>query len=130
LMKNMEHELAMQIVGLVAVMIGLAMNADPVGFNQRIFGDVEGLDTGPSSAMRMAIGGGPMGIGSILLWCSFNVDDAASSEAILIGTAIGLGVFFSTVAGAKLRGYVDHFPVLPMVILPMLIAICLYSAMS
>jgi len=54
----MEHTLAMQIVGGVGLLIGLRMNMDPVGFNKSIFGDVEGIDSGESSAMRMAIGGG------------------------------------------------------------------------
>ena len=55
---NMEHNLAMQIVGGVALIIGMRMNIDPVGFNKSIFGDVEGIESGESSAMRMAIGGG------------------------------------------------------------------------
>ena len=53
----MEHTMAMQIVGGVGLLIGLRMNMDPVGFNKSIFGDVEGIDSGESSAMRMAIGG-------------------------------------------------------------------------
>ncbi len=55
---HMEHTLAMQIVGGVALLIGMRMNIDPVGFNKSIFGDVEGINSGESSAMRMAVGGG------------------------------------------------------------------------
>ena len=125
----MEHTLAMQIVGGVGLLIGLRMNMDPVGFNKSIFGDVEGIDSGESSAMRMAIGGGLWALAIIHLYCSFNVEDAAAGEAILPGTAIGLAAFLGTVAGAKFRGYTDSIPTLPMIVLPTLIAICLYSAM-
>ncbi|MEC7706773.1 MAG: hypothetical protein VX723_02310, partial [Candidatus Thermoplasmatota archaeon] len=77
----MEHTLAMQIVGGVGLLIGLRMNMDPVGFNKSIFGDVEGIDSGESSAMRMAIGGGVWAMAIINLYCSFNVEDAAAGEA-------------------------------------------------
>ena len=42
----MEHTLAMQIVGSVALLIGLRMNIDPVGFNKDIFGEIEGIESG------------------------------------------------------------------------------------
>ena len=126
----MEHTLAMQIVGGVALLIGLRMNLDPVGFNKNIFGDVEGVDSNHMSACRMAIGGGVLALGLVNLYCSFNVDDVAATEAILIGTALGLAAFLLTVAGAKLRGYTDSIPTLPMVVLPTMIAICLYAAMG
>ena len=126
---HMEHTLAMQIVGGVALLIGMRMNIDPVGFNKSIFGDVEGINSGESSAMRMAIGGGLLALAIVNIYCSFNVEDAASGEAILIGTAMGLAAFFATVAAPKFRGYTDSIPILPMVVLPTMIAICLYSAM-
>ena len=125
--KHMEHTLAMQIVGGVALLIGLRMNIDPVGFNKNIFGDVEGIESGESSAMRMAIGGGLLALAMVNLYCSFNVDDTAAGEAVL--TAMGLAAFFVTVAAPKFRGYTDSIPTLPMVVLPTMIAICLYSAL-
>ena len=125
----MEHTMAMQIVGGVGLLIGFRMNMDPVGFNKNIFGDVEGIDSGESSAMRMAIGGAIWAMAIINLYCGFNVEDAAAGEAILTGTAIGLAAFLGTIAGAKFRGYTDSIPTLPMVVLPTLIGICLYSVM-
>ena len=124
----MEHTLAMQIVGGVALLIGMRMNIDPVGFNKSIFGDVEGINSGESSAMRMAIGGGLLALAIVNIYCSFNVE-AEAGEAILIGTAMGLAAFFATVAAPKFRGYTDSIPILPMVVLPTMIAICLYSVM-
>ncbi|MDG1547443.1 MAG: hypothetical protein P8Q56_01745, partial [Candidatus Thalassarchaeaceae archaeon] len=118
----------MQIVGGVALLIGLKMNFDPVGFNKDIFGDVEGVDSNLMSASRMAIGGGILGLGLINLYCSLNVDDTAA-KTILIGTAIGLSAFFLTIAGAKFRGYTDSIPTLPMIVLPSMVVLCLYSAL-
>jgi hypothetical protein len=126
----MEHTIAMQIVGSVALLIGLKMNFDPVGFNKDIFGDVEGVDSNEMSACRMAIGGGVLALGLVNLYCSVNVDDIAATEAILKGTAIGLSAFLLTVAGAKFRGYTDSLPTLPLVVLPSMIVICLYATMG
>jgi len=126
---HMEHTLAMQIVGSVALLIGLRMNIDPVGFNKSIFGDVEGIESGESSAMRMAIGGGLLALAMVNIYCSFNIEDAVAGEAILTGTAMGLAAFFVTVAAPKFRGYTDSIPTLPMIVLPTMIAICLYSAL-
>ncbi len=126
---GMEHALAMQIVGVVLVLVAIMKNRDPIGFNKSIFGDVEGVEGGPAASMRMLIGGGFAGIGAINLYCSFNVEDSGSSEAILVGTAIGLALVFGTIIAAKFRGYMDQIPTPPMVIFPGLIAVCLYSAL-
>ena len=125
----MEYTLAMQIVGTVLVIIAIMKNKDPIGMNKSIFGDVEGVDGGPAASMRMLIGGAFAGIGAINLYCSFNVDNAAAGEAILVGTAIGLALVLGTLIGAKVRGFLDHIPTPPMIIFPLLIAICLYSGM-
>lgn len=125
----MEHALAMQIVGVVLTLVAVMKNKDPVGFNKDLFGDVEGVEGGPAASMRMLIGGGFAGIGAINLYCSFTVDDAAATEAILVGTTIGLALVFATIVGAKLRGFLDHIPTPPLVIFPGLIAVCLYSVL-
>ena len=125
----MEYTVAMQIVGTVLVLIAIMKNKDPIGMNKSIFGDVEGVDGGPAASMRMLIGGAFAGIGAINLYCSFNVEDTAAGEAILVGTAIGLSLVLGTLIGAKVRGFLDHIPTPPMIIFPLLIAICLYSGM-
>ena len=119
----------MQITGAVLVLIAILKNKDPIAVNKGIFGDVEGVEGGPAASMRMLIGGAFAGIGAINLYCSFNVEDAAATEAILIGTAIGLALVLGTIVWANLRGFMDHIPTPPKVIFPTLIAICLYSAM-
>ena len=125
----MEHTLAMQITGAVLVLVAIMKNKDPIAMNKSIFGDVEGVEGGPAASMRMLIGGAFAGIGAINLYCSFNVEDAAATEAIVMGTAIGLAIVFGTIVWAKFRGFLEEIPPPPMVIFPTLIAICLYSAM-
>ena len=125
----MENALAMQIVGVVLTLVAVMKNKDPVGFNKDLFEDVEGVEGGPAASMRMLIGGGFAGIGAINLYCSLTVDDAAATEAILVGTTIGLALVFATIVGAKLRGFLDHIPTPPLVIFPGLIAVCLYSVL-
>ena len=101
----MEHTLAMQITGAVLVLVAIMKNKDPIAMNKSIFGDVEGVDGGPAASMRMLIGGAFAGIGAINLYCSFNVEDAAATEAIVMGTAIGLAIVFGTIVWAKFRGF-------------------------
>ena len=125
----MEHALAMQIVGVVLTLVAVMKNKDPVGFNKDLFGDAEGVEGGPAASMRMLIGGGFAGIGAINLYCSLTVDDATATEAILVGTTIGLALVFATIVGAKLRGFLDRIPTPPLVIFPGLIAVCLYSVL-
>lgn len=127
---DMEHALAMQITGAVLVLVAAMKNRDPIGFNKQIFGDAEGVGGGPAASMRMLIGGGFGGIGAINLYCSFTVEDPAATEAILVGTAIGLALVFATILGAKIRGFLDHIPAPPMVIFPGLILLCIYSALG
>ena len=126
---NMEHTLTMQIVGAVLVLIAVMKNRDPVGINKKIFGDVEGVEGGPAASMRMIIGGALAGIAAINLYCSFQVHDAAAGEAIVVGTAIGLTLVLGTIVWAKIRGFLDHIPKPPLIIFPILIALCLYSTM-
>ena len=125
----MEHTLAMQITGAVLVLVAIMKYKDPIAMNKSIFGDVEGVEGGPAASMRMLIGGAFAGIGTINLYCSFNVEDAAATEAIVMGTAIGLAIVFGTIVWAKVRGFLEEIPMPPMIIFPSLIAICLYSAM-
>ena len=127
---DLEHTLAMQIVGVVLILIGIMKNKDPIGLNKSIFGDVEGMDGGPAASMRMLIGGAFAGIGAMNLYLSMNVDDSTATEAILMGNVIALALIFVTIVAAKFRGFMDEIPMPPMVIFPTLILICLYSAMG
>jgi len=119
----------MQIVGAVTLLIGMKMNIDPKGFNEDIFGkEAHESALGEMNAMRMAIGGGVLAISAINLICSFTMDDAASMAALLIATAVGLGLFLTTVVVAKFRGYTESIPMLPVIVLPLLMVVSLVGA--
>ena len=125
----MEEAMAMQIVGAVTLLIGMKMNIDPKGFNEDIFGkEAHESALGEMNAMRMAIGGGVLAISAINLICSFTMDDAASMAALLIATAVGLGLFLTTVVVAKFRGYTESIPMLPVIVLPLLMVVSLVGA--
>ncbi|HIE63135.1 MAG: hypothetical protein CXT72_04260 [Methanobacteriota archaeon] len=126
----MEYTLAMQIVGVVMLLTGIKMNVDPKGFNRDIFGDFVGIDSGEASAMRMAIGGGPIGMATLLLYASVNLDSGDAGATILVGAGLGLAAFFITIISAKFRGFVDNIPTLPMVLLPLLIILCFYVGLT
>ncbi len=125
----MDEAIAMQIVGAVTLLIGMKMNIDPKGFNEDIFGkEAHESALGEMNAMRMAIGGGVLAISAINLICSFTMDDAASMAALLIATAVGLGLFLTTVVVAKFRGYTESIPMLPVIVLPLLMVVSLVGA--
>ena len=125
----MEHTLAMQIVGIVMILVGIMKNWDPVGFNKSVFGEAEGVEGGPAASMRMLIGGGFAGLGGLNLYCSFMIDKSATEgDFILIGNVIALALILCTLLGAKFRGFLEDIPVPPLVIFPSLIGICLYAA--
>ena len=126
----MEYNSAMQIVGCVMLLTGIKMNVDPKGFNRDIFGDFVGIDSGEASAMRMAIGGGPIGMATLLLYASVNLDSGDAGATILVGAGLGLAAFFFTIISAKFRGFVDNIPTLPMVLLPLLIILCFYVGLT
>ena len=125
----MDEAIAMQIVGAATLLIGMKMNIDPKGFNEDIFGkEAHESALGEMNAMRMAIGGGGLAISAINLICSFTMDDAASMAALLIATAVGLGLFLTTVVVAKFRGYTESIPMLPVIVLPLLMVVSLVGA--
>lgn len=112
------------------LLTGIKMNVDPKGFNRDIFGDFVGIDSGEASAMRMAIGGGPIGMATLLLYASVNLDSGDAGATILVGAGLGLAAFFITIISAKFRGFVDNIPTLPMVLLPLLIILCFYVGLT
>jgi len=121
--------MSMQIVGAVCVIIGLMMNLDPVKFNENIMGKVDKKAVNPLAALRLVIGGGIAAVGIINLYCSFTITSTDALNAILLATAIGLIVMGVTVISGKLRGFSDQIPPMPIAILGVLTAICLYASL-
>jgi hypothetical protein len=125
----MDEAIAMQIVGVVSMLIGMKMNINPKGFNEDIFGkEAHESALGEMNAMRMAVGGGVLAVSAINLICSFSMDDSDSMAALLTASAVGLSIFLVTIVGANLRGFTEAVPKLPAIVLPILITVCLVGA--
>tara|TARA_B000000460_G_C21387120_1_gene336498 strand:- start:252 stop:632 length:381 start_codon:yes stop_codon:yes gene_type:complete len=121
--------IAMQIVGAICVVIGIVMNLDPVGFNERIFGKVDKKAVNQLAALRLPIGGSTMAVGIINLYCSLTITSGDALKSILLATAIGFIVIGATVISGKVRGFSDDIPPLPIVVLSVMTAICLYASL-
>jgi hypothetical protein len=133
----MEPLIPMAIVGTITLIIGIKMNLNPEAFNEQIFGKkIHESALGEANAMRMAIGGGVMAISTIMLttiWFTLagNPQSVETSQGnLMLSTAIGLGVFLATIVGAKVRGYTESIPKLPMIVLPLLILVSLWGALD
>jgi hypothetical protein len=125
----MDEAIAMQIVGVVSLLIGMKMNINPKGFNEDIFGkEAHESALGEMNAMRMAVGGGVLAVSAINLICSFSMDDSDSMAALLTASAVGLSIFLATIVGANLRGFTEAVPKLPVIVLPILVTVCLVGA--
>ena len=125
----MDEAIAMQIVGVVSLLIGIKMNINPKGFNEDIFGkEAHESALGEMNAMRMAVGGGVLAVSAINLICSFTMDDSDSMAALLTASAVGLSIFLATIVGANLRGFTEAIPKLPAIVLPILVTVCLVGA--
>ena len=125
----MDEAIAMQIVGVVSMLIGMKMNINPKGFNEDIFGkEAHESALGEMNAMRMAVGGGVLAVSAINLICSFSMDDSDSMAALLTASAVGLSIFLATIVGANLRGFTEAVPKLPVIVLPILVTVCLVGA--
>ena len=124
----MSNTLAMQIIGAVLFLLGTAKMSIPVQFNEKIFGEVPEAEVPKLASMRMILGGNIMTVALINLICSFTVVSDEATQSILMATAVGLLVFWGAIIAAKLRGFIDHIPVPPMVLLPVLALVGLAGA--
>jgi len=124
----MDDTLTMQIVGAVLLLIGIAKMTKPVEFNTNVFGEIPEAEVAKLASMRMILGGTVTGIALINLICSIMIDDAESSKALLISTGVAIIVFWSSIVVSHLRGFIDHLPKPPMIILPTLSIISFLGA--
>ena len=127
----------MGIVGAITLFVGLRMNLNPEAFNEQIFGKkIHESAIGETNAMRMANGGGVKAISTIMLttiWFTLAGDPSTVAQSqgnLMLSTAIGLGVFLATIIGAKVRGYTESVPKLPMIVLPILIIVALWGSVD
>ena len=126
----MEHAIFMQIVGAVLLLMGMVNLAIPVESNKNIFGEIPEAEVAKLASMRMILGGVVTGIGLINLICSVMIDDAESAKAVMVSTGVAMLVFWGSIIGANLRGFIDPIPKPPMVLLPILSIISFIGAFA
>ena len=124
----MDYAIFMQIVGLVLLLMGMVNMTKPVESNKYIFGEIPEAEVTKLAYTRMILGGVVTGIGLINLICSVMIDDAESAKAVMVSTGVAMLVFWGSIIGASVRGFIDHIPKPPMVLLPVLSIISFIGA--
>ena len=125
----MEHAIFMQIVGTVLLLMGMVNLAIPVESNKNIFGEIPEAEVAKLAYMRMILGGVVTGIGLINLICSVMIDEE-SAKVVMASTGVAILVFWGSIIGANLRGFIDPIPKPPMVLLPVLSIISFIGAFA
>ena len=125
----MDHAIFMQIVGAVLLLMGMVNLAIPVESNKNIFGEIPEAEVAKLAYMRMILGGVVTGIGLINLICSVMIDEE-SAKAVMASTGVAILVFWGSIIGANLRGFIDPIPKPPMVLLPVLSIISFIGAFA
>ena len=122
----METSLALTIIGSVLTLVGVLFNAIPKVANQKIMGDLAEEAVNPAAALRTVIGGAALAFGFTALYCCNLHTKQASTLLTAMGT--GMIVIMSTIILTKFRGFADDFPIPPVVMFIILIAIAFYAS--
>ena len=125
----MDHAIFMQIVGVVLLLMGMVNLAIPVESNKNIFGEIPEAEVAKLAYMRMILGGVVTGIGLINLICSVMIYEE-SAKVVMASTGVAILVFWGSIIGANLRGFIDPIPKPPMVLLPVLSIISFIGAFA
>ena len=122
----METRLALTIIGSVLTLVGVLFNAIPEIVNQKVMGNLVEAAVNPAAALRTVIGGAALAFGFTALYCRNLPTKQASTLLTAMGT--GMIVIMSTIILTKFRGFADDFPIPPVVMFIILIAIAFYAS--
>ena len=123
----MSPDNAMLAIGAVLIVIGLVMNVIPVRFNEGFFGKLDSTNVENIAAtLRIHIGGALIAIGFIAIY-NRNLHAIYEAKDLVFSLGIGVGIFLLSILLSFARGFVKKIPIPPMVLLPILIIIALYS---
>ena len=131
----MEESLALMVVGAFCSLLGIAMNVNPIKFDEDVWGGLEGelseretILRNFGAQLRCAIGALAITVGIIAIYNrDLAIDDA---ENLLVSMGIGFVVLIGVVAGGYYRGFVDRLIIPPLVIFSVLTAICFYAGLT
>ena len=123
----MSPDNAMLVIGAVLITIGLVMNVIPVRFNEGFFGKLDSTNVENIAAtLRIHIGGALIAIGFIAIY-NRNLHAIYEAKDLVFSLGIGVGIFLLSILLSFVRGFAKKIPIPPMVLLPILIIIALYS---
>ncbi len=122
----METSLALTIMGAVSFLIGTVFNVAPVAANEKIMGDLHEAAVKPAASIRTMTGAFAMAIGIVALYCRDFPAEAAGT--LLTGLGIGYAILLVTLILTKVRGFLDHLPVPPMIIFSIFIFLVFYAS--
>ena len=128
----MEESLALLIVGGVLSFMGIAMNINPIKFDEDLLGTLEGelsdrenMLRNFGAQLRTVIGALAITLGIIAI---YNRDlPTSDAENLLISMGMGFVLLMGVVVAGHYRGFVDRLIIPPLVIFSVLSAICFYA---
>ena len=131
----MEESLALIIVGSVLSLMGIAMNVNPIKFDEDLFGKLDGELSEKESyfrnigaQLRCAIGACVIALGIIAIYNrGLEKEDA---ENLLVSMGIGFVILIGVITAGHFRGFVDKIVVPPLVIFTILSMICFYAGLT
>ena len=130
----MDEGTALLIVGGVLSFMGVAMNINPIKFDEDLIGALEGelsdrenMLRNFGAQLRTVIGALAITLGIIAI---YNRDlPTSDAEDLLISMGIGFVLLMGVVVAGHYRGFVDRLIIPPLVIFSVLSAICFYAGL-
>ena len=130
----MEESLALLIVGGVLSFMGIAMNINPIKFDEDLLGALEGelsdrenMLRNFGAQLRTVIGALAITLGIIAI---YNRDlPTSDAEDLLVSMGMGFVLLMGAVVAGHYRGFVDRLIIPPLVIFSVLSAICFYAGL-
>ena len=130
----MDEGTALLIVGGVLSFMGVAMNINPIKFDEDLLGalkgelsDRENMLRNFGAQLRTVIGALAITLGIIAI---YNRDlPTSDAENLLVSMGIGFVLLMGVVVAGHYRGFVDRLIIPPLVIFSVLSAICFYAGL-
>ena len=130
----MDEGTALLIVGGVLSFMGVAMNINPIKFDEDLLGALEGelsdrenMLRNFGAQLRTVIGALAITLGIIAI---YNRDlPTSDAENLLVSMGMGFVLLMGVVVAGHYRGFVDRLIIPPLVIFTVLSSICFYAGL-
>ena len=130
----MDADTALLIVGGVLSFMGIAMNINPIKFDEDLLGALEGelsdrenMLRNFGAQLRTVIGALAITLGIIAI---YNRDlPTSDAEDLLVSMGMGFVLLMGVVVAGHYRGFVDRLIIPPLVIFSVLSVICFYAGL-